>query len=62
MAVIVNDDAGNELGIGKGRLRHRGGLIARGRACEMRLRTHQAGGGEPPGGGPARRRRSRAPA
>ena len=67
VAVIANDDARNELGIGKRRLRHRMAMIARA-GRQVRCRDHQAGGGfagvearASPGRGDARSRRRELP-
>jgi len=43
----MNDNARNELGIGKLRLRHRGALLLAA-GLQQRLTSDQAGGGEPP--------------
>ncbi len=51
VAIIVDDNARNELGIGKLRLRHRGALSGAA-GLQAALRTVQAGGGEPPDGVP----------
>ncbi len=45
MAIIVDDDARNELGIGERRLRHRGASIAGGRNPESAPPTAHAEGG-----------------